>query len=401
MPVEQKTSITSSKGLLSRVLWQSKPRWQLFGAAIGTGLGFFLLLGALQVFFDLQSFMSDSGSDQFVQVNKRVNLINTLGAKVGFTEEEVAELEDQTFVESLGRFVSNEFKVGAGSSTFGFYTELFFESVPPDFVDVETSSFRWKKGDQEVPIILSRDYLALYNFGFAPSQGLPQFTPNTIKRVSLDLILRGNGHRVNMSGRIIGFSDRINSILVPEAFLEWANKEYGSSAPNRPSRLILKVDNPMSKEFRDFLKERNYELSTGRLVGQEVLTVVSLVIGILVFLGLLIALLSLLVVNLNYRLLISEASTGIKRLYELGYTQDQLAKILSRSSIKWYGLSWLAAVVVLALLHMLLAELLKDQGLDLQALLHPLVWLAALMLAIGFFFFQKRNIQNSLSRLFS
>ncbi|MCB0706475.1 MAG: hypothetical protein KDC34_14260 [Saprospiraceae bacterium] len=401
MSIPPKTNTSSSKSLLASILWQSRSRWQLLGAAIGAGLGFFLLLAALQVYFDLQGFLGGTGSDQCVQINKRVNLINTLGTRSGFTKEEIAELEEQNFIESLGAFQSNDFKVGAGSNAFGFYTELFFESVPSEFIDLELPSFQWKDGDGEVPIILSRDYLALYNFGFAPSQGLPQFTPNTIKRVPIDLVIRGNGTRTNATGRIVGFSDRINSILVPEEFLVWANQKFGTGVEATPSRLILKVDNPLGKPFRDFLKERNYELSTGRLVGGEVIATIQLIIVILAFIGFLIAILSLLVVNLNYRLLIAEASADIRRLFELGYTRSELGSILNRSSIKWYGLSWLAAVVVLSLLHLFLARILTAQGMELEGILHPVVWIAALGLALGFFFFQGRNIKATLNALFT
>jgi hypothetical protein len=230
---------------------------------------------------------------------------------------------------------------------------------------------------------------------------LPQFTPNTIKRVAMELILRGNGKRATMSGRIIGFSDRINSILVPDSFLEWANEKYGTGGGTATSRIILKVENPMAKDFRDFLKERNYELSTGRLVGGEAVAAVQLVVGILALIGLLIAGLSMLVVNLNYRLLISEASSSIKRLYELGYKQKALAAILNSSSTKWYGLSWLVAVVALLVFHFAGAKILSQQGLEISGGLHPLVWVAALLLAVLFFVFQRRNIQRNLARLFA
>ena len=143
-------------------------------------------------------------------------MFNTLGARSTFTDEEIEDLRSQDFIEAVGVFVSNQFKVNASSQMLGFYTELFFESVPDEFIDVSNSRWQWSKGDPEIPVILSRDYLALYNFGFAPSQGLPQFTPNTISKVSMDVNISGNGLRKTFQGRIIGFSDRINSILVPQ-----------------------------------------------------------------------------------------------------------------------------------------------------------------------------------------
>ena len=157
----------------------------------------------------------------------------------------------------------------------GFYTELFFESIPDEFVDVSNSRWQWSKGENEIPIILSRDYLALYNFGFAPSQGLPQFTPNTIGKLSMDVNISGNGLTQNFQGRIIGFSDRINSILVPQSFMNWANENFGETQKPQSSSLILKTNNPYSPELNDYLEQNKYEVSSGRLIGGQLTTLTS------------------------------------------------------------------------------------------------------------------------------
>lgn len=44
-------------------------------------------------------------------------------------------------------------------------TEMFFEAVPDSFVDASAADWQYKPGDEEVPVILPRTYIALYNFG--------------------------------------------------------------------------------------------------------------------------------------------------------------------------------------------------------------------------------------------
>ena len=257
--------------ILNQLLWSEKNKWQIIGAAVGAFIGLFLLLSALQLYFDLQRLVKgDSSTEQFVLINKKVNLFNTLGARSTFTEEEIEQLKQQEFVESVGIFISNQFKVSASSQMLGFYTELFFESLPDDFIDIKKSRWSWSKGDNEIPIILSRDYLALYNFGFAPSQGLPQFTPNTISKLAMDVNVSGNGLRKTFQGRIIGFSDRINSILVPQSFMDWANENFGETQKPKSSRLIIKTNNPYSPELSDYLEKNKFEVSSGRLIGGTV-----------------------------------------------------------------------------------------------------------------------------------
>ena len=113
-----------------------------------------------------------------------MNFLSTLGAKATFSAEEIGELQGLGPVQSIGSFSSNQFKVGAASAALGFYTELFFEAVPDEFLDVQPAGCFWESGKDEVPIILSRDYLALYNFGFAASQGLPKIPFESIPMAS-------------------------------------------------------------------------------------------------------------------------------------------------------------------------------------------------------------------------
>lgn len=44
-------------------------------------------------------------------------------------------------------------------------TEMFFEAVPDSFVDAQASDWKYTAGEEEVPVILPRTYIALYNFG--------------------------------------------------------------------------------------------------------------------------------------------------------------------------------------------------------------------------------------------
>jgi hypothetical protein len=73
--------------------------------------------------------------------------------------------------------------------------------------------------DNSVPIILPKNYLDLYNFGFAESHSMPKISEGMIGLVALDVTIFGRGDREQLKGRIAGFSNRINTILVPETFM--------------------------------------------------------------------------------------------------------------------------------------------------------------------------------------
>ncbi len=386
--------------LLNQILWKGKNKWQIYSAAIGAFLGLLLVLTAFQFYHDLQNLISgDGASDQYVIINKKVNLFNTLGASAAFTSEEIDTLKNYDFILEVGEFNSNQYKVGASSSMFGFYTELFFESVPDNFVDVNLGRFSWQKGQKEVPIIMSRDYLALYNFGFAPSQGLPQFTPSTISKVSVDIIIRGNGLRRTYQGRIIGFSDRINSIIVPADFLEWSNQQFGNKAKSDPSRVILKTVNPYSPELQNMLKEKNYEVSSGKLIGGKLTSLLRGIISAIAGIGFIIVLLSVLVFVLNFQLIISQSKEDIRLLLQLGYKNKQVGGILNKRLLILFTGILVAVLLALLLSRYWFAGWFEGQGLEIDAGIHWSVYLLGLGLSALILYLNFRNIKMNVEHL--
>ncbi len=388
--------------ILKKLLFKSENKWQIAGAAFGTFIGLFLLLSSLQMYKDLSDLTSGRGGqkDQFVLINKKVNLFNTLGARSTFSKEEINTLKIQPFIKDVGIFTPNQFKVSASSQMLGFYTELFFESVPDDFIDVQEPRWAWQKGQDEIPVILSRDYLALYNFGFAPSQGLPQFTPKTIKRVSVDIKLSGNGLSKVFQGRIVGFSDRINSIIIPQNLMEWANETFGENSSPASSRLILSTDNPYSTELAQFLKDKNYELSSGRLIGGQLKTLIGSIVSLIAFIGFIIALLSVLIFILNFQLLISRSSEDIRLLMQLGYRPSQIQQLLSKQLALLFGGVLVATIAALLISRYFLLSWFNEQGFDLQTGLHWSVWVMALVFSGLFILINFRSIRSNVQRLF-
>jgi hypothetical protein len=367
--------------MLKKLFQKNRNVYQIAGAAIGSFLGLFLLLFALQIYFDFQHILRGSSeSDNFITINKPVSLVNTFLGKSVFNKKDIQELENQPFTEGVGVFTANRFKASASSKMINFYTDLFFESVPNSFLDVQDSHFRWDEGQTEIPIIMSKDYLALYNFGFALSQGLPQFTASTIRQVRLDITVRGQGREQIFTGRIIGFSERINSILVPNAFMQWANTQFGDQPEEGASRLIVKVKNPYDKLLTQFLSEKGYELSSGRLVGGRLTIILNSVLTIISLIGIILMVLSIIVFLLNYQLIISKSAADIKLLLQIGYNPIQITKILRGSLFRLLGGVFIAVVMALILIKMGLLAWLSQQGFELGMPYHWLVILTAVVL---------------------
>ncbi len=242
----------------------------------------------------------------------------------GFSPAEIGEIQAQSFVKEVGAFSSSQFAVfgGVSGELTGqtFRTEMFFESVPDNFIDVQSKAWKFSPQDDAVPIIIPKNYLDLYNFGFAEARRMPKISEGLATMVGMDIVIMGGGRSLPLKGKIVGFSSRINTILVPQSFMEWANKHYGEGAIKQPARLMLEVSNIADPNIATFFKERGYEVEGENQAVGRMAFFMRLFVGIVAGVGVLICLLSIAILVLSIYLLIEKNMQKLQNLRLLGYS---------------------------------------------------------------------------------
>lgn len=285
-------------------------------------IGMAVILAGIQIYNDLSPMLSGEESpmgNDYMIISRPVERVGT-DAKM-FTQEDINELRNESWVEDLGVFASSQFRVDGSIEFKGkrLSTMMFFESVPDSFVDVDSDDWGYNPGDNIIPIILPRNYLNLYNFGFSQTQGLPKITEDMIKRVELGLRIRGNGHDDDYLGYVVGFSDRLNTILVPMEFMEWANGYYCSSASNEATRLILEVPNPSDPEVINFMEEHGYVAEDKPSESGKAMFILKVCVAIIVGIGAIFSLLSIIILTLSIYLLLQKNVNKLENLVLVGY----------------------------------------------------------------------------------
>ena len=244
-----------------------------------------------------------------------------------------------------------------GLAQFG--TEMFFESVPDDFVDVDLSKWHFNEGDDCVPIIIPKTYLSIYNFGFAQSQNLPKISEGIVGMVEMTISMRGNGLHEYIKGRVVGFSTRLNTILVPESFIRWSNERYAPDSDNEPSRIILEVHNPADDSIVDYINEKGYDMEDDKLDSGRMMLFLKLISGIVMLVGMFISLLSFYILMLSIYLLVEKNTEKIRTLLLIGYSP---AKVALPYQVLTIGMN--ATVLLLATLGLSLVRSLYIQNLS-------------------------------------
>ncbi|MDL2251734.1 ABC transporter permease [Odoribacter sp. OttesenSCG-928-J03] len=340
---------------------------QLGGFLLANLLGMLIIFLCIQAYSDIRPMFSGGNSllkKDYLVVTKKVSTFGMLLNKnTSFSAGELKEITDQSFVKSLGRFTSSAYHVTAGIDIkgMGFATEMFFESVPDEYVDVKPADWHFSEKEGVIPIIIPRNYLNLYNFGFAQSRNLPKISEGVVEMVRLDIEISGNGQRKNLKGRITGFSDRLNTILVPEQFMEWANKTYAPDKDLASSRLIMEVLNPSDKYVLDFFKDKGYEVEEGKLDSGRTLWFLNVVTMLVVGIGIVICLLSVYILMLSIYLLLQKNSTKLENLLLLGYKIAQVARPYQRLTIVLNGVVLFITLVLVFLIRNLYTNWLREQ----------------------------------------
>lgn len=358
---------------------------QFTGFVLANLVGMTIILLGVQFYYDTQAIYQ--GEDSFMRndyliINKKVSTISGLSGKSSqFTQEEIDEIQEQPFVDRIGWFSSSNFHVQASfniDNIASFSTDMFFESVPDEFVDVKSEDWHFEEGSREVPIILPKNYLDLYNFGYAQTKSLPKLSEGLIGAMSLGITIAGRGGREEFCGSIVGFSSRLNTILVPQEFMSWANSRFSNEKETQTSRIIMEVNNPTDDAITTFLQDRGYETDESKLDASKTTFLLKVVVGIVMSVGLLISLLAFYILMLSVFLLVEKNSQKLENLLLIGYSPTRVAMPYQLLTI---GLNM--AVVILALIIMtsvrsIYLDLFEQFFPDMET---PSIWLA---LIVGF-----------------
>ena len=318
--------------LLWKLLREHVSVTQLVGFFVANLLGMLIILFGLQFYADILPLFQ--GKDaffkrEFLIVSKPVSTLGSLlGGKGTFSAREIQGFRDQPFTRQVGTFTSSLYDVSASIGMLGtgmqVGTEMFFESVPDDYIDVNAQAWTYEEGSRTISIILPRNYLNLYNFGFAQSRNLPKLSEGVLSMIRLEIRLSGGGHVEVYDGRIVGFSNRLNTILVPEAFMNWANHYYAPGKKAEPSRLIVEVNNPADEEIVKYIQARGYEVEGNTLDAGKTVWFLQILVGIVLFIGIVITFLSFYILILSIFLLLQK-NKKMQTLLLIGYSPVQVA----------------------------------------------------------------------------
>ena len=457
-----------NKSILQTCLQVTSPRKELIIASLGCLIGTTLLLLALQLYQDAQSYLKENeGPKNYFTINKKVEggaLVNLGKKEESFSKEELDNIRNLDGVKRIGGFTRNQFpltlyiwptgKIGLGAAA---KTDLFFESIPDEFLDFIPEEWDWEENSSLIPIMVPKFYLDLWNFGLAPSRvEYPSLSNEAATGMPIEVFI-GKNREATLDGRFVAFSKRINSVLVPESFLTWANKRFGQpdsgdfyflwkegaidgpphsreqilemkNEPGfaswevsplnnpadrspissitrildkeiQPSRIILEVVDSPSPALLQFIKDQGYELNR-EFPKQDLIkkVLIGLFIGV-IGIGTLLSLLSIATFASSYRLVIAKSAEHARNLLLLGFSNQQISQVFFASFTRLFFVILILTLVVGLSGKSIIIERAREIGITINELVSPNTIFFLVLYAIVFLFINKRVIDRSIHDL--
>ena len=199
--------------------------------------------------------------------------------------------------------------------------------------------------------------------------------------IDLEMNLHGQERQDDYTGRVVGFSSRLNTILVPQAFMDYANARYASETHPEPSRLLVQVANPADEGFSKYIEKKGYEMEDDRLNAEKTTYFLRLVVTLVMVIGLIISLLSFYILMLSIYLLVQKNSSKLENLLLIGYSPARVG-----APYQWLTIILNAAVLLIALIALFFV---RRYYMDMVYALFPQIeegtMLPALLVGLGLF----------------
>lgn len=355
--------------MLNKILFKNQDKRQLIIAIMGSLLGITFLVTSIHYLIKVNEF--GKGADilgpNTIIVQKKVTNSSTLNlTKTDFSKRELEKILAEPFVTDVKPVLSNNFDISFQTSDSlvpYFRSDVFIQTVDKNFLDVNTDKWHWQETDAHVPIILPRDFLVMLNT-FMSASGIPQVSEDLAKQVKFKFRMRNKeGVLEYVDARIIGFTNEVASILVPETFMNFGNDRYGNGEESKITQIMISGKESEFGLVEDLLQKRGLESKSSQMVVGRLKSVVGTLILVVLGISVIAVFQSGLVLIQYLQLLLSKNAYEVKTLLRMGYDPNNLIRTFSFYFIKIFGLASSIGLAIFFVLKYFLDSMFEAGGL--------------------------------------
>ena len=387
--------------MLRKLLFKNQDRRQLIIAVIGAFLGITFLITSMHYLIKVNEFGEGAeilGPNTII-VQKKVSNSSLLGLnKTDFTQQEIEKMKANSFIEDIKPVISNNFDVSfetADPMVPRFRSDVFIQTVDQDFLDVDLDNWTWKEGDEFVPIIMPRDFLVMLNT-FMSASGIPQVSDDIVMQIKCKFTLSNETSKEWVDCRIIGFTNEVSSILVPEDFMEYGNTKYSDGSDQKITQIMISGKESEFGRVEEMLTERGLESRSSQMVVGRLKSIVGTLFLVVLAISIIAVFVSGLVLIQYMQLLMSRNAYEVRTLLRIGYHPKEIIQRFFIYFVKIFGVIAVIGLILFFVLKFFLDYMFSsggiyiDEGITIGSLLS--LALAYILFSAASYFTARKGI---------
>lgn len=375
--------------MLSKLLFRNQDKKQLVIAIVGAFMGITFLVTSIHYLIKVNEF--GEGADilgpNTIIVQKKVSSSSTLRlTKTDFSEREIQTIKQEKFIADVQPVISNNFDVSfetADPMVPRFRSDVFIQTLDPEFLDVKSSKWHWEEGDEFVPIILPRDFLVMLNT-FMSAQGIPQVSDELAMDIKFKFTLSNETGKEWVDARIIGFTNEVASILVPESFMTFGNDKYAKGKDQLITQVMISGKESEFGLVEELLTKRGLESKNSQMVVGRLKSMVGTLFLVVLGISIIAVFVSGLVLIQYMQLLMSRNAYEVRTLLRIGYHPKTIIQQFFVYFVKVFGIVSALALLIFFLFKFFLDKMFASGGLYIDTGL-SYQSIGALIVAYGIF----------------
>lgn len=389
--------------MLNKLLFKNQDRKQIIIAMVGSFLGITFLVTSIHFLIRVNEFGKGNeilGPNTII-VQKKVSSSSTLGlTSTTFSENEIEKMKQETFITDVKPVISNNFDVSFQTNdplVPYFRSDVFIQTVDPGFLDVNTEAWEWKDGDTSVPIIMPRDILVMLNT-FMSASGINQVSDELAMKIKFKFTLSNEESKEWINAHIIGFTNEVSAVLVPESFMQYGNQKYAKDQEQKITQIMISGKENEFGKVESLLAKKGLESKNAQMVVGRLKSIIGTLFLVVLAISIIAVFLSGLVMIQYLQLLISRNAYEVRTLLRIGYQPKLLVSKFAVYFARIFAIVTLLGLGLFIPLKLLIDDVFQSGGIYIDsAFTYQSV--AALILAyvlfmLSAFYTAKKGISN-------
>lgn len=375
--------------MLNRLLFRNQDKKQLIIAMIGSFLGITFLVTSIHFLLRVNEFGKGAeilGPNTII-VQKKVSSSSMMGmSSTTFTEKEIEKIRQEKFIEDIKPVVANNFDVSfetADPLVPRFRSDVFIQTVDPRFIDVKSKDWNWEPGQEYVPIIMPRDFLVMLNT-FMSASGIPQVSDELAMRIKFKFTLSDENQKEWVEAKIIGFTNEVSAILVPETFMNYGNDKFSNGKEVKITQVMIAGKENEFGKVEQLLIKKGLESKNSQMVVGRLKSIIGTLFLVVLAISVIAVFASCLVLIQYLQLLMSRNAYEVRTLIRIGYPPAQLIGLFFWYFTKIFGVVSLLGIGLFIPLKLMIEDVFQSGGIYIEG---GITFGSLAALAIAYIFF--------------